>query len=40
MIEKMRMAEKAVREASTIADPDEDTEYYVQAFRAGLATAS
>jgi glyoxylase-like metal-dependent hydrolase (beta-lactamase superfamily II) len=40
LIEKMRLAEKAVREGSTIADPDEDTEYFVQAFSAGRATAS
>jgi glyoxylase-like metal-dependent hydrolase (beta-lactamase superfamily II) len=40
LIEKMRLAEKAVRDGSTIADPDEDTEYFVEAFRAGLANAS
>jgi hypothetical protein len=40
VIEKMRLAEEAVREGSTIADPDEDTEYFVQAFRAGRASAS
>jgi glyoxylase-like metal-dependent hydrolase (beta-lactamase superfamily II) len=40
LIEKMRLAEKAVREGSAIAVPDEDTEYFVQAFRAGRATAS
>jgi glyoxylase-like metal-dependent hydrolase (beta-lactamase superfamily II) len=39
LIEKMRSAEKAVREGSAIADPDEDTEYFIQAFRAGRATA-
>jgi glyoxylase-like metal-dependent hydrolase (beta-lactamase superfamily II) len=38
LIEKMRLAEKAVREGSSIDDPDEDTEYFVQSFRAGLAT--
>ncbi len=37
---KMRLAEKAVREGSPIAAPDEDTEYFVQAFRAGRPTAS
>jgi glyoxylase-like metal-dependent hydrolase (beta-lactamase superfamily II) len=35
LIEKMRLAEKAVREGSAIAAPDEDTEYFVQAFRQG-----
>jgi glyoxylase-like metal-dependent hydrolase (beta-lactamase superfamily II) len=40
VIEKMRLAEKSVREGSAIAAPDEDTEYFVQAFRAGRATAS
>jgi glyoxylase-like metal-dependent hydrolase (beta-lactamase superfamily II) len=40
LIEKMRVAEKAVREESAIAVPDEDTEYFIQAFRAGRATAS
>jgi glyoxylase-like metal-dependent hydrolase (beta-lactamase superfamily II) len=40
LIEKMRLAEKAVREESAMADPDEDTEYFVQAFRAGRASAS
>jgi glyoxylase-like metal-dependent hydrolase (beta-lactamase superfamily II) len=40
LIEKMRTAEKAVREGSEIAMPDEDTEYFLQAFRAGRARAS
>lgn len=40
LIGKMRLAETAVREGAAIASPDEDTEYFVQAFRAGLATAS
>ncbi len=35
LAEKMRLAEKAVREGSAIAAPDEDTEYFVQAFRQG-----
>jgi glyoxylase-like metal-dependent hydrolase (beta-lactamase superfamily II) len=35
LIEKMRLAERVVREGSAIADPDEDMEYFVQAFRAG-----
>ncbi len=40
LIEKMRSAEAAVREGSAIAVSDEDTEYFIQAFRAGRATAS
>ena len=40
LIEKMRLAEKAVREGSAIEVLDEDTEYFVQAFRAGRSTAS
>ena len=40
LIEKMRLAEKAVREGSSIAVPDEDTESFLQAFGAGRATAS
>ena len=40
MIEKMRLAEKSVREGSAIAVPDEETEEFVQAFRVGRATAS
>ncbi len=39
LIEKMRLAEKAVREGSAIAEPDEDSEYFVKAFTAGRATA-
>ncbi len=39
LVEKLRLAEKTVREGSTIADADEDTESFVQAFRAGRATA-
>jgi glyoxylase-like metal-dependent hydrolase (beta-lactamase superfamily II) len=38
LIEKMRVAEQAVREGSAIAVPDEDTEYFIQAFRAGRAS--
>jgi glyoxylase-like metal-dependent hydrolase (beta-lactamase superfamily II) len=37
VIEKMRLADAAVRDGSAIADPDEDTEYFIQAFRAGRA---
>jgi glyoxylase-like metal-dependent hydrolase (beta-lactamase superfamily II) len=40
LIEKMHLAEKAVREGSAITAPDEDTEHFVQAFRAGRATTS
>lgn len=40
LIEKMRSAEQAVREGSAIAAPDEDTEYFVQAFRAGRAAGT
>ena len=40
LIEKMRSAERAVREESAIAEPDEDTEYFVEAFSAGSATGS
>jgi glyoxylase-like metal-dependent hydrolase (beta-lactamase superfamily II) len=36
-IGKMRLAEKAVREGSAIAAPDEDTEDFVRAFSAGRA---
>jgi glyoxylase-like metal-dependent hydrolase (beta-lactamase superfamily II) len=32
LFEKMRLAESAVREGSEIAAPDEDTEYFTQAF--------
>jgi glyoxylase-like metal-dependent hydrolase (beta-lactamase superfamily II) len=35
LIEKMRAAARAVREGSAISDADQDTEYFVQAFRAG-----
>jgi glyoxylase-like metal-dependent hydrolase (beta-lactamase superfamily II) len=40
LTEKMRLAETAVREGSPIAVPDEDIQSFVQAFRAGRATAS
>ena len=39
MSEKMRLAEQAVREETPIAGPDEDTEYFVQAFEAGRGSA-
>jgi glyoxylase-like metal-dependent hydrolase (beta-lactamase superfamily II) len=35
LFEKMRLAEGAVRKGSEIAAPDEDTEYFTQAFNAG-----
>jgi glyoxylase-like metal-dependent hydrolase (beta-lactamase superfamily II) len=40
LVEKMRLAEKAVREGSAIAAPDEDTEDFVHAFRQGMSTAT
>jgi glyoxylase-like metal-dependent hydrolase (beta-lactamase superfamily II) len=40
LIEKMRLAEKAVREGSAIEVPDEDTEYFIQAFGAGRSSSS
>lgn len=40
LTETMRMAEKAAREGSEVASPDEDMQYFVQAFRAGNARAS
>jgi glyoxylase-like metal-dependent hydrolase (beta-lactamase superfamily II) len=40
LIDKMRLAEAAVRDGSVIAAPDEDTEFFVQAFRAGRTTPS
>jgi glyoxylase-like metal-dependent hydrolase (beta-lactamase superfamily II) len=38
LFEKMQLAERAVREGMAIEGPDEDTEYFVEAFRAGLTT--
>ena len=38
VMEKMRLADAAVRDSSAIPVPDEDTEYFIQAFRAGRAT--
>jgi hypothetical protein len=35
LFEKMQLAEGAVREGSEIAVPDEDTEYFIQAFNTG-----
>jgi hypothetical protein len=39
LFEKMGLAERAVHEGWGIAAPDEDTEYFIQAFAAGRATA-
>jgi glyoxylase-like metal-dependent hydrolase (beta-lactamase superfamily II) len=35
LFEKMRLVDRAVREGPEITAPDEDTEYFIQAFRAG-----
>jgi len=35
LIGKMRLAENAVREGSAVMEQDEDTEHFLQAFRAG-----
>jgi glyoxylase-like metal-dependent hydrolase (beta-lactamase superfamily II) len=40
LLEKARLAERAAREGLAIEAPDEDTEYYFQAFRAGLSGTS
>jgi glyoxylase-like metal-dependent hydrolase (beta-lactamase superfamily II) len=40
LLEKARLAERAVREGSAIDAPDEDTDYFLQAFRAGLGVTS
>ena len=37
LFEKMRVAEQAVREGRVLNDADEDTAYFVDAFRAGLS---
>jgi hypothetical protein len=39
LIEKVRSAERAVRDGAEVAAPDEDLEYFLQAFRAGSASA-
>jgi glyoxylase-like metal-dependent hydrolase (beta-lactamase superfamily II) len=36
LLEKMERAERAAREGSAITAPDEDTEYFLEAFRTGL----
>jgi glyoxylase-like metal-dependent hydrolase (beta-lactamase superfamily II) len=38
LIEKMRLAEKAVREGTTITAPDEDTKDFLRAFRQGATS--
>jgi glyoxylase-like metal-dependent hydrolase (beta-lactamase superfamily II) len=38
LVEKMRLAERTVREGSELVAQDEDTEYFVQAFKAGRAS--
>lgn len=38
LTEKMRRAESATRGGSAITQQDDDTDYFVRAFRAGLAT--
>jgi len=38
LFEKIRRAERAAREGVAIEAPDEDTEYFLEAFRAGLVT--
>jgi glyoxylase-like metal-dependent hydrolase (beta-lactamase superfamily II) len=40
VFEKVQLAERIAREGLALESPDEDTEYFVQAFRAGLSTAS
>jgi hypothetical protein len=40
MLEKVRLAERSARDGVAIEAPDEDTEYFVAAFRAGLGTGS
>jgi glyoxylase-like metal-dependent hydrolase (beta-lactamase superfamily II) len=39
LFEKMQLAERAAREGLMIEAPDEDTQYFAEAFRAGLTTA-
>jgi glyoxylase-like metal-dependent hydrolase (beta-lactamase superfamily II) len=38
LLAKLQLAERAVREGLVIDAPDEDTEYYIDAFRAGAPT--
>jgi glyoxylase-like metal-dependent hydrolase (beta-lactamase superfamily II) len=39
LLEKMGLAEAALREGSALTAPDDDTEYFLQAFKAGEARA-
>jgi glyoxylase-like metal-dependent hydrolase (beta-lactamase superfamily II) len=39
LFDKMQLAEAAVREGLALTAPDEDTEYFVQGFKAGYARA-
>jgi len=40
LFKKMELAERAVRKGVAIEAPDEDTQYFVDAFRAGLSATS
>lgn len=40
LFEKIELAERAVRKGVAIEAPDEDTQYFVDAFRAGLSATS
>ena len=40
LLAKLTLAERAVREGLVIEAPDEDTAYFVEAFRAGMPTTS
>jgi glyoxylase-like metal-dependent hydrolase (beta-lactamase superfamily II) len=40
LFEKMQLAETAAREGRTIDEPDEETEYFLEAFRAGHTNPS
>ena len=40
LFEKMQLAERAVREGMGVEAPDEDTEYFIEAFRAGILATS
>jgi glyoxylase-like metal-dependent hydrolase (beta-lactamase superfamily II) len=40
LFDKMQLAERAAREGLVIEAPDEDTEYFTEAFRAGLTRTS
>jgi glyoxylase-like metal-dependent hydrolase (beta-lactamase superfamily II) len=40
LLEKMELAERAAREDAALTAPDEDTEYFLEAFRTGLRIRS